>query len=101
MIPMTPTRIETTIVSRRVHLEKLRKGTIAQSTTTGAITTVPAASASHQVGPVATASGELSLSAKIDPAKAMVELIIVVGAKEMMANFATPEGLSNVWRPFE
>ena len=39
--------------------------------------------------------------ARMNPAKTMVELIIVVGAKEMIANFATLEGVANVWRPFD
>src|ERR1700716_1616116 len=89
---MTLTRIETASDSNRFHLEKLRKGIIAQSTTTGAMTKVPAASASHQVNQVTTESEKLSLLARMNPAMAMVELIIVVGAKEMIANFAILEG---------
>src|SRR5207245_4891920 len=89
---MTLTRIETATDSNRFHLEKLRKGIIAQSTTTGAMTKVPAASASHQVNPVTTESEKLSLLARMNPARAMVELIIAVGAKEMIAHFAIPEG---------
>src|SRR6266404_8071792 len=85
---MTLTRIETATDSNRFHLEKLCKGIVAQSTTTGAMTKVPAASASHQVNQVTTESGKLSLLARMNPAKAMVELIIVVGAKEIIANFA-------------
>ena len=94
---MTLTRIETAIDSNRFHLEKLRKGIIAQSTTTGAMTKVPAASASHQVNQVTTGSEKLSLLARTNPARAMVELIMVVGAKEMIANFAILEGVPNVW----
>src|SRR5258708_13122247 len=83
--------------SNRFHLEKIRKGIIAQSTTTGAITKVPAASASHQVNQVTTESEKLSVLARMNPARAMVELIIVVGAKEMIANFAILVGVPNVW----
>src|SRR5438552_12424130 len=98
---MTLTRIETATESNRLHLEKLPKGTIAQSTTTGAMTKVPAASASHQVTQVTAESEKLSLLARMNPARAMVELIIAVGAKEMIAHFAIPEGVPNVWRPFD
>src|SRR5439155_25736243 len=96
-IPMTLTRMETAADSNRVHLEKLRKGVIAQSTTTGAMTKVPAASASHQVTQVTTKSEKTGSLARMNPATAMVELIIVVGAKEIIANFAIPEGVPNVW----
>ena len=64
---------------------------------TGAMTKVPAASASHQVNQVTTESEKLSVLARMNPAKTMVELIIVVGAKEMIANFAILEGVPNVW----
>ena len=94
---MTLTRVETATDSNRFHLEKPRKGLIAQSTTTGAMTKVPAASASHQVNQVTTESEKLSVLARMNPARAMVELIIVVGAKEMIANFAILEGVPNVW----
>src|SRR5215472_6693904 len=100
-MPMTLTRMKSVIDSKRLHLEKLRKGIIAQSTTTGAMTIVPAASASHQVTQVTPESEELSLFAKMNPARAIVELISAVGAKEMIANFAVPAGVSNVWRPFD
>src|SRR5712672_911034 len=89
---MTLTRVETATDSNRFHLEKLRKGFIAQSTTTGAMTKVPAASASHQVNQVTTESEKLSVLARMNPARAMVALIIVVGAKEMIANLAILEG---------
>src|SRR6476660_4333278 len=98
---MMLTRAETAIDSNRFRLEEPRKGIIAQSTTTGAITRVPAASASHQVNQVTIESEKLSLSARMNPARAMVELIIAVGAKEMIANLAIPEGVPNVWRPFD
>src|ERR1700676_5710839 len=97
---MTLTRIETATDSNRFHLEKRRKGIIAQSTTTGAMTKVPAASASHQVNQVTTESEKLSLLARMNPARAMVELIIVVGAKEIIANFAILEGAPNSWELF-
>src|SRR6266404_4835715 len=98
---MTLTRIETATDSKRLHLGKLRKGIIAQSTTTGAMTKVPAASASHQVTQVTTESEKIGLLVRMNPAAAMVELIIVVGIKEMIANFAILEGVRNVWRPFD
>src|ERR1700732_4149103 len=98
---MTLTRMETATDSSRIHLEKLRKGIIAQSTMTGAMTKVPAASASHQINQVTTESEKLDLLARMNPAMAMVELIIAVGAKEMIANFAILEGVSNVWWPFD
>src|SRR6266850_8297409 len=98
---MTLTRIETATDSNRLHLEKPCKGIIAQSTTTGAMIKVPAASASHQVNQVTTESEKLSVLARMNPAMATVELIIVVGAKEMIANFAILEGVPNVWWPFD
>src|SRR5579864_652447 len=101
MIPMMATRIETATDSKRLHLDELRKGIIGQSTRAGTITTDPAASASHQVDQVAIASEEPGWLVMKNPARTMAELIIVVGAKEIMANFAIPEGVSNVWRPFE
>ncbi len=94
---MTLTRVQTATDSSRFHLEKLRKGFIAQSTTTGAMTKVPAASASHQVNQVTTESEKPGVLARMNPARAMVALIIVVGAKEMIANFAILEGVPNVW----
>src|SRR6516225_11796961 len=100
-MPITLTRMKSVIDSNRLHLEKLRKGIIAQSTTPGAMTIVPAASASHQVTQVTTESEEVSLFAKMNPARAMAELITAVGAKEMIANFAMPAGVSNVLRPFD
>src|SRR5258707_11233743 len=98
---MALTRIETTTDSKRLHLGKLRKGIVAQSTTTGAMTKVPAASASHQVNQVTTESAKLSVLARMNPARAMVELMIVVGAKEMIANFAILEGVPSCWCPFD
>ncbi|SEE45957.1 hypothetical protein SAMN05444164_8189 [Bradyrhizobium erythrophlei] len=79
----------------------MRKGIVAQSTMTGAITRAPAASTSHQVNPATTESEKPDSLMSVKPAKAMAELIIVVGAKEMIANFATPDGVANVWRPFD
>src|SRR5947199_10777051 len=98
---MMLTRAKTTIDSNKFHLEELCKGIIAQSTTTGAITKVPAASPSHQVNQVTTESEKLSLLERMNPARTMVELIIVVGAKEITANFAILEGVPNVWSPFD
>src|SRR4051794_11717417 len=98
---MTLTTRETATDSNSFHLEKLRRLIIAQSTMTGAMIKVPTASASHQFSQVMTASEKLSLLARINPDSAMIELIIVVGAKEMIANFAIAEGLSNVSWPFD
>ena len=98
---MRLTKIETAADSNSFHLEQLSTGIIAQSTTTGAIIKVPAASASHQVNQVTTESEKLILLANMNPATAVPELIIVVGAKEMIANFATLEGVPKVWRPFD
>src|SRR5215216_2831023 len=98
---MTLARTETATDSNRVHLEKRRTGSIAQSTTAGAMIKVPAASASHQVTQVTPESKRTGWLARTTPTTAMVELITAVGAKEMTANFATPEGLANVWRPFD
>src|SRR5215471_11334397 len=98
---MMLTRAATAIDSDRARLEEPSKGIIAQSTTTGVISNVPAASASHQVNQVTTEAEKLSLLARMNPARTMVELIIAVGAKQMIANFAMPEGVSNVWRPFD
>src|ERR1700751_4338732 len=100
-MPMMLTRITSATDSNRLHLEEPRKGILAQSTPTGAMIKVPAASASHQVTQVTTESEKLSLFARMNPATAMAELIIVVGAKEMIANFATLEGVPKVWRPLD
>src|SRR5918992_6103782 len=98
---MMLTRMETATDSNRCHLEDLRQGIVAQSTMTGAITKVPAASASHQVNHVTNESERIGLLARMNPATTTVELIIVVGAKEMIANFATVKGVPNVWRPLD
>src|SRR3954447_3675876 len=98
---MRLTRIETAADSNTFHLDKLTTGIIAQSTTTGAMTKVPAASASHQVTHVTIESEKLILLERMNAARAMAELIIVVGAKEMIANFAILEGVPKVWCPFD
>src|SRR5215510_10163389 len=97
---MMLTRATTATDSSSFRLEAGRR-CIAQSTTTGAITKVPAPSASHQVNQLTRESERPSLSARRNPANTMVELIIAVGTKEMIANLAIPEGVSNVWRPFD
>src|SRR5262249_1644922 len=94
-IPMTPTSARAGIDSKDSHLEELRNGIIVQSRTGGTISKVPAASASHQVNQVTTGLGKPSLSARMNPARAMAELIIVVGAKQMIANLATLEAVAN------
>src|SRR5437764_15242791 len=96
---MRLTRIETAADSNSFHLEQLSTGIIAQSTTTGAIIKVPAASASHQVNQVTTESEKLILLANMNPATALPELILVVGAQAMNAIFASREGVPNIWRP--
>src|SRR5437660_10010394 len=101
MIPMRPTRIETATVSNRFHLEKLRKGIIAQSTMTGAMTKAPAAYASHEVNQVTIESEKPGLLPRMNPAMTIEVLIIAVGAKEMIANFAITERVANVWPPFD
>src|SRR3954464_14415110 len=98
-LPIAPARIMTATVSNRLHLERLRKGIVAQSTTTGAMTKVPAASASHHVSQVTTEKA--SLLARTNPASAMLELMIVVGAKQIIANVATLDGVPNIWCPFD
>src|SRR5438309_12129152 len=98
---MTLTKIQIAIDSNRSHLEKRCKGIVAQSTMTGAMNIVTAASASHHINQVTRESEKFSLLARMNSATVMLELTIVVGANEMMANFATPEGPANVWRPFD
>src|SRR6185312_1814396 len=98
---MMPARADTAIDSTRTHLGDLRNGVIAQSRMAGAISKVPAASAGHQVSQVATGSGKPGSLETINPAMAMVERIIVAGAKQMIANFATSEGVANIRSPFD
>src|SRR5579859_2604063 len=96
-----PVRATAATVSKCSRREDIRNGIIAQSRTTGATRRVPAASASHHVNQVRTVSETLTLLASIDPAKTTIELIIVVGAKQTIANFTTPEAVLNISRPFD
>src|SRR3989442_13816656 len=95
------TRMETATDSNRSNFENLRKGIIAQSTTTGVMTKVAAASASHQVNQVTRESEKLSVLARMNPVTAMLELIIGVGPKEMIANFGELDEVPNVWGRFD
>src|ERR1035437_1201377 len=83
MTPMAPARTKIAAVSKRLHLENGRNGIIAQSTTTGAMIEVPAASANHHVAQVTTESTTLTPLARIKPPAAMAELISAVGTKQM------------------
>src|SRR5215203_3463416 len=101
MMPMTIERMKTAMVSNELHLKKGRRGLVAQSTMTGAMTKEAAASASHQVAPVPTEPAKPLFSPRMKAPIATAELIIAVGTKEMSANFAMPAGVSNVLRPFD
>jgi hypothetical protein len=100
-MPMALTKAKTATVSNTLHFEKGRKGAIVQSSTTGTMIKMPVVSASHQVIQVMTGSAKAAAFARVKPARAMVELIIAVGAKEMSANFAMPEGVASVLGPFD
>src|SRR5579862_991737 len=98
---MMPAKAETATDSSRLRSNEMRKGMVAQRMTVGAITRVPAASASHQVNQVTTESERLGALARMNPARTMAELIIAVGAMTMIANFAVPEAVENARRPFD
>src|SRR3954447_5551144 len=101
MTPMAIERMKTATVSNNLHLKKGRSGVVAQSTMTGAMIKMPAASASHQVAQVTTEPAKPALSPTLKAPRATIELIIAVGTKEMRANFAMRAGVSNVLRPFD
>src|SRR5689334_13914088 len=65
------------------------------------MTNVPAASASHQITQTTTVFGTVVLFVKTNAATTMNVLITVDDAKEMIANLATPAGLSNVRYPLD
>src|SRR6516164_6902574 len=96
---MRPASAKTPIDSRMSHLEELPRGIIPQSTMAGTISKVPAASASHQVNQVTTILGKPDWSARTNPARAMLELIIAIGTRQMIANLATLEAVANIRRP--
>src|SRR5262249_2977101 len=73
----------------------------AQSKTNGTMIIVPAASASHQMIHLTKVSDKFTVFITEKPASAMIELIIAVGTKEMTANFATAEGVVNVFWPLD
>src|ERR1700722_17791384 len=98
-MPIAIARRKIAVVSNRSFLNNGRNGVIAQSTTAGAMITVPAASASHHVANVTTGLPKLVPLARIEPAIAAVELIIAVGTREMIANLAMPRGVAKVLRP--
>src|SRR5579864_6881871 len=98
---MTPVAAKMPAASKKLRLENGRNGITAQSRTTGAAITVPAASASHQVAQVAIGAAGGAPLARNKPAAAMVELSSAVGTNEMIANLMTSNGAANVWRPFD
>src|SRR5580704_244735 len=91
----------TAAVSNRLHCDQDRDGLVAQSTMTGAISSVPPASASQRAIHLATGFARPRSLARTRPNVAMVALIIAVGAKAMRANFATPTGVVKVSRPYD
>src|SRR5580704_9537802 len=97
--PMAAVTIMTAAVSNRLHRQEARDGLVAQSTMTGAMISVPPASASQRAVHLATGLASPTSLARTRPAVAMVALIIAVGAKAMKANFATPSGVAKVSRP--
>src|SRR5580704_11082252 len=97
--PMAAVTKMTAAVSNGRHREKARDGLIAQSTMTGAISSVPLASANQRAVHLATGLARPASLARTRPAMAMAALIIAVGAKAMRANFATPSGVAKVSRP--
>src|SRR5208283_2902808 len=70
-------------------------------TMTGAIMTTPAASASHHLVQVWTASAKPESLATTRPATAIAELIIAVGAMAMSVNFAMRGAVANVLEPYD
>src|SRR5580700_6324941 len=98
-MPMAAVTITTAAVSNRLQREEVRDGLVAQSTMTGAMSSVPAASASQRAVHLATGLARPTSLASTKPTVAMMALIIAVGAKAMRANFATPSGVAKVSRP--
>ena len=96
---MTAVTMTTAAVSNGLHRDQARDGLVAQSTMTGAMISVPPASASQRAVHLATGLARPTSLARTRPAMAMAALIIAVGAKAMTANFATPSGVANVSRP--
>src|SRR3984957_10105009 len=97
--PMAAVTRTTPAVSNGLHRQKARDGLVAQSTMTGAMISVPPASASQRAVHLATGLARPASLARTRPAMAAVALIIAVGAKTMRANFATPSGVAKVSRP--
>src|SRR3984885_4980554 len=97
--PMAAVTRTTTAVSNGLQRDQARDGLVAQSTMTGAMSSVPPASASQRAVHLATGLARPASLARTRPAVAMAALIIAVGAKAMRANFATPSGVVKVSRP--
>src|SRR5258708_34979575 len=98
-MPMAAVTITTPAVSNRLHRDQERAGLVAQSTMTGALISVPLASANHRAVHAAIGLVRLTSLASTRPTMAMVALITAVAPKAMRANFATPSGVTNVSRP--
>ena len=96
---MAAVTMTTPAVSNKLQRDHERGGLVAQSTMTGAISSVPPASASQRAVHLATGLARPRSLARTRPTVAMVALIIAVGAKAMRANFATLSGVANVSRP--
>ena len=96
---MTAVTMTMPAVSNRLHRDQERDGLVAQSTMTGAMISVPPASASQRAVHLATGLARPTSLARTRPTVAMAALIIAVGAKAMRANFATPSGVAKVSRP--
>src|SRR5580693_1420299 len=97
-MPMAAVTMTTAAVSNRLQREEARDGLVAQSTMTGAMSSVPAASANQRAAHVATGLARPTSLASTKPTVAKMALIIAVGAKAMRANFVTPSGVAKVSR---
>src|ERR1700685_2129626 len=100
-MPITAVTRTTPAGSKRLQRDQERDGLIAQSTMTGAISSVPLASASHRAVQLATGFARPTSLARTRPAAAMAALIIAVGANVTRANLATPSGVANVSLPWD
>src|ERR1700685_3498422 len=100
-MPMAAVAMTTPVVSTKLQRDQERDGLIAQSTMTGAISSVPLASASHRAVQLAMGFARPTSLARTRPAAAMAALIIAVGANVTRANLATPSGVANVSLPWD
>jgi hypothetical protein len=101
MAPITAAATRIAVVSSRSHLATACRGGIAQSTMTGAIRMVPAASASHQLTEGTTKLERLRSLVESCPNIALAELVIAVGTKAISTNRPMPSGVKKVFAPYD